>query len=242
MSDSVQVVVLASKTHYWLLRGLFYTFRMHWPNQPIIVAGYETPDSSLLPNGARFVSIAPNNYPVQLWSNGFIKFLNGVTFDYFILMLEDYWLIEPVKTDMVRLLYNYMIENGKKDKILKIDLTHERAVRRQCRPYDWIDEGDTKISIIESPPQTSFQMNFQASLWNKELLLKVLRLKETPQEAEVNGTKRLRNQYDFTVLGTLQRPVVYQPVYRANRRKFHKLNRIPRGQLKRMTEEGCLLR
>jgi hypothetical protein len=82
-------------------------------------------------------------------------------------------------------------------------------------------------------------MSYQAAIWNRDLLLEILVPKETAQESEVNGTKRLRGRDDIKVLGTLERPLVYQPVYRAHRNRMQ-LDKIPAGQLNAMRERGYL--
>jgi hypothetical protein len=242
MTADVPVILLANKKHYWLLPGFFHCARTYWKHQLITVAGYETPTPKQLSKAARFVSIAPKNFPAHLWSTGFIKLLRGLASPYFILMLEDYWLIEPVKKKVVDMLCSYMQQKGEQDRILRIDLTADRAARKQCRPYEWLEGNQgTKITLINSPPHTPYQMSFQAAIWSRDLLLEILQPSETAQEAEVNGTQRLRNREDILVLGTLERPLVYQPVYRSHR-DVMQLDKIPKGQLQAMVKHGYLKR
>jgi len=242
MSD-IPVIVLSNTKHYWLLRGLFYGFRAFWNNEPTIVFGYESLPQKYAPPNVRFVPLGSKNLPANMWTTGFIKMLRRLPSKYFILMLEDYWLYKPVRVDTVDMLREYMADNAKGMNILRIDLTADRAVRKQCRPYEDIhmqDSGDT-VRIISSPPHAPYQMSYQAAIWNRDLLLEILVPNETAQESEVNGTKRLRGRDDILVLGTLERPLVYQPVYRAHRNRMQ-LNKIPTGQLNAMRKKGYLQR
>jgi len=239
--NDIPVIVLSNTKHYWLLPGFYYGMRAHWPREEAVVFGYEQMPKKYTAPGMKFISIGSKNLPAQHWTTGFIKMLKRFPHEYFILMLEDYWLYEPVKTSMVSMLRGYMRNYAKDDNILRIDLTADRAARKQCRPYEDIHYEDSICHLISSPPHAPYQMSYQAAIWNRDLLLEILVPKETAQESEVNGTKRLRGRDDIKVLGTLERPLVYQPVYRAHRDRMQ-LDKIPAGQLNAMREGGYLSR
>ncbi len=196
---------LTNEKHYWLLPGFLDLYHQFWPHGRVEVVGYGAPS---FPLGVPFRSIAPHNYPAEQWTTGLIEFLRSIEDEYFVLMLEDYWLTAPVPGS-VAMLCNAVASGYFGEKFLRLDLSADRA----AHPYT-LHERVAGYEVISTPPHTPYQMSFQAAIWHRANLLAVLVAGETPWQAEVHGSKRLRGT-DWLVLGTLSRPLVYTPVWRS---------------------------
>jgi hypothetical protein len=79
-------------------------------------------------------------------------------------------------------------------------------------------------------------MSYQAAIWHKKNMRKVLEKGENPWESEVNGSKRVGN---LRVLGTKPALLRYQPVWRSKKRKWQ-LEKIKTVDLEYMKERGWL--
>ena len=133
--------------------------------------------------------------------------------EFIIMMLEDYWLMQPVDHVAIKLLTDYMREHS--DKLLRIDLTSDRCQHRRYTVHT-LKIGE--YELIQTSADSPYQMSFQAGIWNLRLMQEVLNPYENPWQAEINGSKRLALAGDrYTVFGTRNCPVRYQPVYRSHR-------------------------
>ena len=87
---TVPITVLTNDKHLWLLDGFQYLWNKYC-GLPVTIYGFATPNN-LQPN-FNFVSLG-EQLPAEKWSNGLLKMLDMIEDDYFILMLEDFWLCE----------------------------------------------------------------------------------------------------------------------------------------------------
>lgn len=198
----LRVIVVTSDRYLWALKPFSYLFNQFWgEKQPVLVAGYNPPTWRLPPNFA-FHSISKHDYPQEKWSNAFIELLNSIPDEYFVLMLEDYWLTRQVDTNAVDVFHKFMAQTGD---IVRFDLTNDRLhAKGDCRNAQEIPPID-HYDIVYTPPDTPYQMSFQAAIWSRGLLLQVLEPDKSPWEVE------LHTQFppDFGVVGSRQWPVRY---------------------------------
>jgi len=196
--------VLTNDKHHWLLPPFMHLWNTYNPGNKVVIAGYSKPKIKL-EDGFRFKSIAPRNYPVNKWTNGLIKLLSSIRSTHIVLMLEDYWLFGHSKD--ITPLYKWMKEPAQKD-VLRLDLSFDRAGHRR-KHIGKVGE----FSMIESLAPNKYQMSVQAGIWNRKLLLSILKPNETPWQVEIDGTKRLNKRKGLRVLGTMDRPLIYFPVF-----------------------------
>jgi hypothetical protein len=203
------------------MRGFCHLWQKYCGKQ-ITIAGFSLPDGFPLSPTCHFQSLG-EQLPASQWSDGLLRLLNDMPFKYFILLLEDYWLYDYVDMykigDLQRLLT---------DDVLRIDLSGNRASYKAARE---IEPG-----IVETPEGTPYQMSYQAAIWHKKNMRKVLEKGENPWESEVNGSKRVGN---LRVLGTKPALLRYQPVWRSKKRKWQ-LEKIKTVDLEYMKERGWL--
>lgn len=173
----------------WLLKK-------YWPDHPdVVVGGFALPDFQM-PPGFSFLSLGDQkDFPLSKWSDMLYNFLTMVDDEVFMFTLEDMWVIEPVKVDVVKRIYDYMMQFRY---VIRFDLTGDRLHAGGSRFYGML--GDDRI--IWAPPGSPYHMSTMPALWRKEHLLKVLIPNETPWDLEISGTTRLSNMSELLVVGT----------------------------------------
>lgn len=204
------VLVMTCDRYAHALQPFAYLFNRYWSDStPVIVGGF-TPPSFGLPSNFSFHSIGPQeNYPVQRWSDGMIDILTQrPDLDFFVLMLEDYWLTRAVNTQAVRILWDYMHQFRY---VLKMDLACDRLYAAGMSDYDAVGYLD----LIKSDYNSAYHSSLYVGIWSRERMLEHLIPGETPWDFEINGTPRLAARRDeVLVLGTRQSPVKMALGYR----------------------------
>jgi len=223
----IPVYVFTNDNHVHLLRGFAHLWNEYSDSaNTVTVVGYTEPDFEL-PNNFTFYSLG-QQVPKEKWSNSIIDFCERLDSKYFIMLLEDYWLINHVDRLVIPKLMDFMA-----DDVLRIDLSGNR----NGHPHIAVDEC-MDYKILQSLPHAKYLMSFQAAIWHKENLLSVLRRNENPWQAEIDGSKRVKNS-GLRVLGTDLKVMNYQPVWRSQQRKWQ-LDKIPTYQLERIKSWGWL--
>lgn len=225
----IPVYVFTNDNHLWLLRGFSYLWNQFCDaSHQVVVVGF-TPPQFQLPANFRFLSLGQQQ-PKERWADSLIQFLNSIGHKHFILMLEDYWLTAHVDRIIINRLEQFMA-----DDVLSIDLSGTRASYKQARTIDNVFNYD----VVYAPLGTPYQMSFQAAIWNKSNLLKILRPGENPWQSEINGSNRV-DAAGLRVLGIRPGAMQYQPVWRSQQRRWHYLERIPSNELAYIKSQGWL--
>jgi len=198
-------ILLITSDHYinavlpyaWLLKK-------YWPSHPdVVVGGFTEPDFDM-PERFSFHSIGKaEEYPVSRWSDAVIKFLHDVPDEVFIFTLEDMWIVEPVKEDVITMCYDYM-EQFKY--VARLDLTGDRM---------WANGGNVSlygklgyVDLVWSDPHSQYHLSTMDAFWRKEHLLRALIPGETPWQVELQGTPRLAAMHGYViVIGTNAWPI-----------------------------------
>lgn len=204
----MRTVVLTSDNHAWLLKGFLHQWQKYGACTngdkeflELEVAGFTHPD--FLPDSVRFCSIGKfEDYPVTHWSDALIAYLEFLQDDLVTIFLEDYWLLRTINRKAVWDACQYMQENID---VIRFDLASDRMFARGARFL-----GSYR-SIDLCQGGEDYSLSFQASIYRRELLLQMLRIGETPWQAELNGTGRL-NHTPWRVMGTYNWPINYMIV------------------------------
>lgn len=221
MSASTRVFVVTSDRYVALLKPFTYLFNTFYSAmQPVVVLGY-TPPSFDLPSNFEFVSMGKGDkYPAKKWSDALIDFLNKMDDEVFCLLLEDYFLIRGVDHVGMETLASYMRD---RPDILRLDLTNDRLHARGDARDAQLHGHWGHYDIIVTPHGTEYQMSLQAALWNKELMLKVLKHGKSPWEVEVHTSP----PEEMLVLGTHQWPLRYCNAMLKGKIVDYELDKIP---------------
>ncbi len=210
-----RVFVLTSDKYMWAIKPFAYLFNVYWSTmQPVLLAGFSEPTFPL-PDNFTFMKIADENYPADKWSNGLIHLLNNVDDSHFVFLLEDYWLCKTVDVRGVNACYEYIKDRN----VLRIDLTDDRQYAGGVQNLDAWGSYD----IVETPNGTPYQMSTQAGIWNRKLMLEVLRPDKSAWEIEVHTSP----PPSMRVLGTRQCPVRYANGILKGDVDMNSIDRIP---------------
>lgn len=199
-SQKMEVIVLTSNKYLHCLLPFSILFNRYWKKeQPVKIIRYEIRPQGLPIN---FTNFAIGNQADYTWSSGLIKYLYHHPGELILLMLEDYFLSQPVNIKAVEMAWAYMLHHPE---IAKIDLSDDRL------KVDHTDYNDTFILSADDAP---FQTSVQAAIWRKDFLLQFLNPTENPWQFEQKGTKRViaarqAGKFSGLILGFKEPPIVY---------------------------------
>jgi hypothetical protein len=202
-----------------------------------------SPDDLYYPSLWRFHSIgAYEDYPANKWSDAFLKVLDGVAQDRFILMLEDYWLCRPADVRGIKYLWDYA---GQFENVLKIDLAFDRLFINAGADFNYgmNDYGYVgHMDLLKSPHGTPYQFSLWGGIWRRDVMRQFVVPGETAQILELNGTSRVTD--DVLILGTRQGPLRHGNIYRSGRGSTPAYEeggwKIPDAEVGYMREQGWI--
>lgn len=223
----IQVIVPSSEKYHVYLPGFMYLWGKYVGSD-----GFEVVVcSSRRPEGYNGKFYKTGVYSSHEWSDKLIGILENVADEVFILLLDDYWLVRPVNTYAVRMMYDYMHQF---EYVVKFDLTTDRLYSDPGFYLYGYNTYNTLgyLDLIKSKPSTSYHLSLWGGLWRRDLLKEVLIPGETAQQIELNGTHRLSQKGDeVLVLGTRQAPMKHANIIQAG-----KFNTDPMVGLPALTE------
>lgn len=197
----MRIVIPTYRKTHWALKPFTTLFNKYWPYASADIMCYSKPIFRL-PKNFKIVSVDPIDYPRNLWAEGLCKYLEMISDKAVVVLLEDYWLTRMVNVDGISVLENVIGDN-----VLRVDLTTDRLYAGGVTDIGHIGYFD----LVEAPG-SQYQMSLQAGMWNRELLIKVIRqLKPgnmSSWDVELEGTNVV-NASGYRVFGTRQNPVRY---------------------------------
>jgi len=173
---SCAVLVVSSDGYKDLWPPFFHLFRQYWPDCPFpVYLGAQTAVADF----AGVTSLLAG--PDQSWSNSLRYFLNQLETENVLLLLEDFFLCRRVASDnLLKRLSALRSLNG-------------TVLRLRPDPAPTIPVyGHEEIGELHR--LAPFRVSMQASLWNRQSLLALLRDGESPWEFELDGTLRSQAQ------------------------------------------------
>ena len=227
----MQILVMTSAKYHNLLNGFCYMFNGYWPDQSVIIAT-DTPIAQDLPENFTIYSYSDwKPMPASKWSNGLRRALKSIPDGLVTILLEDYYLIEPVKKDIIE--QGIELFHAYPNTLLRFDLTNDRRYNGKAK--DLGKYGD--IDLVETPFESEYQMSFQAGIWNRRLILSLVPGGATPWLTEVG----IQPPEEMRVLGTKQLPVNYQNVANSGGEKIeYSYGEIPDDHMQVMRERGWI--
>lgn len=198
-----KVICLTSDKGMPYIPAFLYQARKYAPGMEIDIVGYTKPPKDL---GARFISLGNfHDYPVDKWSNGLIKYLVQWAPKRVVILLEDYWLVRNMNLRALAVADKVMSQNHD---IARFDLTADRL-----HNGNFVAAGSSgEFDLIAQDGPQEYSLSFQAAMWDREKLLDVLEMNETPWQSELVGTVRLNHRIandGWLVYGTRQWPMRY---------------------------------
>ena len=173
----MKIVVLTSNSYAWLLPAFAYCLNKHWPGKPAVdVVHYDVQPRALSDN---FQTTGLGAQKQLTWSGGFVSYLSSIRDEIILLLLEDYFFVEPVNVEALQAIYAYMEADPA---IAKIELS----------PHRLAAQGTVgAFRMMLSGAETLFQACIQAAFWRRETLLTFLDPHEDAWQFETQGTQRM---------------------------------------------------
>ncbi len=230
----VRVYVMSNQKYNWALQGFSYLFNRFWSElQEVVVVTDVEPSFELPPNFTVKSMNAGKPLPKERWSDGLIFMLQKIPDDVFVLLLEDYWLIRKVDNAGVDTLADYMRSHKE---ILRVDLTDDRQYNGHMKDIGAWGHYD----LVETPNDSEYQMSLQAGIWNRDLLLSVMRPGLDPHQVELFISPTLHERDDMRVIGTRQRPIRYCNIYYQGKVQLDQIRLLPEEHRKELTKRGWI--
>lgn len=231
---SVRVYVMTNQKYMWAVQGFSYLFNIFWSElQEVIVVTDVEPSFELPPNFTVKSMSGGKPLPKDRWSDGLIFMLQKIPDDVFVLLLEDYWLIRKVDNAGVDTLADYMRAHKE---ILRMDLTDDRQYNGHMKDIGAWGHYD----LVETPNDSEYQMSLQAGIWNRDLLLSIVRPQLDPHQFELHLSPTLHERNDMRVLGTRQRLIRYANLYYQGEVQNSQVKLIPSSHLEEIRKRGWL--
>lgn len=208
----MQIIIMTSNKGERSLPGFYHQWAKYFtPAYPYtgLVCGFDEPYDIRTPKEFKFYSIGKQeDYPADKWSDAFIRVLDNVADDVFMLLLDDYWLLRKTDTTGLRMMYDYMYQF---ENVIKFDVTTERLFAEGGGKYLFgYNTYNTlgHLDLIKSNHGSPYHMSLWGGLWRRDLLQRFIVPGETAQQIELNGTHRLAQVGDeLLVLGSRQAPM-----------------------------------
>ena len=126
-----------------------------------------------------FVDIAGKD---ESWSDQMNRVCRSFNEEYFIRLCEDFWLSEQVDYNGLFLAWRYAVA-GKLDRV---------GLQSVFDGYEHCSKKDEKTGWFKLDPDAEYLCSFEASIWNRQFLLKHLKRGEHIWDAEIRMSKAAR--------------------------------------------------
>jgi len=229
----MQILVMTSSKYHHFLPGFCYMFNEYWGEQAIIAT--DTPIVQDLPDNFSVYSYSGGKpLPAHHWSSGLRRALKSLRAGRVTILLEDYYLIKPVKKDIIQ--QGIDLFEQWPNTLLRFDLTTDRMYNGRAK--DLGKYGD--MDLVETPYKSEYQMSFQAGIWNRRLMLNIVPGGATPWLTEIG----IQPPKTMRVMGTKQNPVQYANVVGSGgEAEYYRVtyDAVPEHNMQVMRERGWLV-
>jgi hypothetical protein len=172
MNDTLAIVVMSCDNYADVWQPFYLMFKKHWADCcfPVYFVSEE--------KVGEFPEFIPLTYPKGMaWSEMLYQTVAQTNSTYLLLLQEDFLLSKGVQNSRLQ----EAIEMMAKHEVGMLRLFPCPKPDRPFLDYDFIGEIDE---------QAEFRVSCQASIWEKETLLKIIDRTETIQDFEIKGTLR----------------------------------------------------
>lgn len=171
MNDTV-ILVTSCDAYADAWPAFFDNFYRYWPDCPYSIY-LQTNQLTPVFKGVNVIAIGQD----QDWSSNLIETLKRIPAAKVLLLLEDFWIWQPVNTQKM----------GELSELLDKNIASIRLVPKPAPDEPYLSE----LGLIRKG--SHYRVSFQAGLWRRDVLLQVLLAGESAWEAEMEGSKRSVN-------------------------------------------------
>lgn len=116
----MKIIVTTCNEYLHILRGFIYMFNKHWSSDAeVTILGYNPPAYDL-PDNFRFISLGKQEEYGREWTTALIPYFKQMTDEYFILLLDDFYILN-INKPLLHKAENYMINGIEKIHLTSLD-------------------------------------------------------------------------------------------------------------------------
>lgn len=202
MKKDCTMIVCSCDSYSDTWEPLFKSIKKYWENfdMPIVL---NTETKTYQMEGLKIKCLQLFKNKKVNWGERFIEHLKRIDTEFVFLMLDDYFLVEPVDTTVINNCLNWMRENS------------NIAVFSFHRVDDPNNTPSEKYTNFDRRPQNGmYRLNCQAAIWRRERLLKFLKKNESPWDFEIYGSIRSSKYKDefYSIREGVKEPLNYNMV------------------------------
>lgn len=189
-SNKLSILVNSCDSYEDLWYPFFELFRMNWSDCRYPIYLNTETKSYTHPKEMPQEIISLNYKTNRSWSERLYSALNRIPSDYVLFLMDDYFLVDKVKSDEIIEVLGFLETNKNVANIILYPLGANGSIS---------EKNPRLIKLNKMPP--NLVCCCTTSIWRKEVLLKLIRKSESPWEFEENGTQRAyKSQWDFYAL------------------------------------------
>jgi hypothetical protein len=189
----MNIYITTSNDYVSLMPETASRLNKYWPDQDVTVLHFDVVPEGL-PDNFKLHNLGNQADFGRSWTDPLLPFFSELQDEYFILLLDDYFLDKPVDQSRIDQAEVY-VDSGAS----KFDLSGDRAKDR------FIDHKD----YIESSQWARYRTSLQAAIWRKDYFLKYLKPSRDIWQFEFIGYKEAFND-GALVLGSRDVIVSYE--------------------------------
>lgn len=163
---------------YSFLLGLYAElFNKHWPGQEVVIICYDESRVPELPDNFSVISAGRQADFGKAWTDGLIPIFRDLPDEFFTVLLDDLFLVQPVPMDLVE----YMITEVQEGRAAKVML-HCHLPGKAIRP-----------GVAELDQSANYRTALHPSIWRKDYFTRFLIPGYDPRDFEAKGMVLAKN-------------------------------------------------
>lgn len=171
--DKMKIIVVTCDKYINFFKGFVYMFNKHWSSSAgVTVFGYSIPSFDL-PDNFKFISVGKQERYGKDWTSALIPFFKQLSDKYFILLLDDFYILNINKSLL------YEAEKHMAEGIEKIHLTNFNG----CTG---IFEKEKNVNFNVLKQDYKYRLSLQPSFIRRDYFLKYLKPRKTIWQYETN--------------------------------------------------------
>ena len=121
----LKVYIPTCDSYLWLIKPFMFLFNKFWDDSiQVTYLGYNPPDFKL-PHNCNFISLGKDDN-LKNWSTDLKNYFTSIDDEYFIMTVDDSFLVHPTNTDLYTKIISYINTNSK---IGRVGLERDLATR-----------------------------------------------------------------------------------------------------------------
>ncbi len=215
----MRVVVATCDKYDHLMPGFAHQFNKYWdPNQAVDVLGFRQPPRTL-PGNFVFHQMEP--VETKAWTTNLRSWFEQQPDEYFVFLLDDYWLVSPVNLDLVRQMERAVIKGA-----VKGDLS---------RNTENFSHKKLPGGLVEAGRTAAYRTSTQPCIWRRGFMLNLLVPGLSPWQFELQDNPAVAHG---RIIGTTTQIYEFANMYYKGEPAGYMIDKITAGDRAELTAAG----